>query len=218
MTEKLESFTSEQKRTLLRYALALVLCVAAVVAANLLFKSPSAEELLAQHRKGKSEILGMFQTRAQIATTEVKLKRLGIYQSDTDFGTLNPAKWKLGSRTCIVPVEITIKYGIDMRKMQDSDIELDSVGSGVKIRLPHPEIIDYSFDLRTNRDDVIAVNSFTREVVGDKTIQAVKMKVVDEVLADSTLFQKLAVEIDNNTRLVFRSMLKGIGLEPQFVN
>lgn len=218
MIEKLKSLTPEQKHTLLRYALALVLCVAAVVAANLLFHNPTAEELLAQNRKGKSEILGMFQTRAQIATTEVKLKRLGIYQSDTDFGTLNPAKWKLGSRTCIVPVELIIKYGIDLRKMQDSDIELDSVGTGVKIRLPRPEIIDYSFDLRTNREDVIAVNSITREVVGDKTIQAVKMKVVEEVLADSTLFQKLAVEIDNNTRLVFRSMLKGMGLEAQFVN
>ncbi len=195
----------------------LLLCVVVVVLANLLFKKPTAEELLAQRKAGKSEILGLFQSRAQIATTEVKLKRLGVYQSETDFGTLNPAKWKLGTRTCIVPVELTIKYGIDLRKMDDSDIQLDSVGNGVKIRLPRPEIIEHSFDLRTDKSEIIRVNTLTRDPVGDQTIQKVKMKVVEEVLADTTLFKKLSVEIDNNTRTVFRSMLRGMGLEPQFV-
>ena len=210
------SLTDQQKRTIVGYALALVLCVVGFVVANLLFSKPTAEQQLAELRKSKSEILGVFQGRAQIATTEVELRRIGIYDSDTEFSSLDPSKWKLGKRTCIVPVDLTIKYGIDLRKMTESDITLDSAGV-VSIRLPKPEIIEHHFDLRTNRDDIIAISTLTRAEVGEQTIQQVKMKVVEEVLADTTLFAKLSVDIENNTRTVFRSMLKGMGLETQFV-
>ena len=210
------SLTDQKKRTIVGYALALVLFVVGFVVANLLFSKPTAEQQLAELRKSKSEILGVFQGRAQIATTEVELRRIGIYDSDTEFSSLDPSKWKLGKRTCIVPVDLTIKYGIDLRKMTESDITLDSAGV-VSIRLPKPEIIEHHFDLRTNRDEIIAISTLTRAEVGEQTIQQVKMKVVEEVLADTTLFAKLSVDIENNTRTVFRSMLKGMGLETQFV-
>ena len=206
----------QQIRTIGGYALALLLCVAIVVLANVWFSKPTAEQQLAALHKSKSEILGVFQGRAQIATTEVQLRRIGVYDSDTEFSSLDPSKWKLGKRTCIVPVDMTIKYGIDLRKMKESDIQIDSAGT-VKIRLPKPEIIEHNFDLRTNRDDIIAISTLTRAEVGEQTVQKVKMKVVEEVLADTTLFDKLAVEIEHNTQTVFRSMLKGMGLEPQFI-
>lgn len=206
----------QQIRTIGGYALALLLCVAVVVLANVWFSKPTAEQQLAALHKSKSEILGVFQGRAQIATTEVQLRRIGVYDSDTEFSSLDPSKWKLGKRTCIVPVDMTIKYGIDLRKMKESDIQIDSAGT-VKIRLPKPEIIEHNFDLRTNRDDIIAISTLTRAEVGEQTVQKVKMKVVEEVLADTTLFDKLAVEIEHNTQTVFRSMLRGMGLEPQFI-
>ena len=206
----------QQIRTIGGYALALLLCVAIVVLANVWFSKPTAEQQLADLHKSKSEILGVFQGRAQIATTEVQLRRIGVYDSDTEFSSLDPSKWKLGKRTCIVPVDMTIKYGIDLRKMKESDIQIDSAGT-VKIRLPKPEIIEHNFDLRTNRDDIIAISTLTRAEVGEQTVQKVKMKVVEEVLADTTLFDKLAVEIEHNTQTVFRSMLRGMGLEPQFI-
>ena len=206
----------QQIRTIGGYALALLQCVAIVVLANVWFSKPTAEQQLAALHKSKSEILGVFQGRAQIATTEVQLRRIGVYDSDTEFSSLDPSKWKLGKRTCIVPVDMTIKYGIDLRKMKESDIQIDSAGT-VKIRLPKPEIIEHNFDLRTNRDDIIAISTLTRAEVGEQTVQKVKMKVVEEVLADTTLFDKLAVEIEHNTQTVFRSMLKGMGLEPQFI-
>ena len=206
----------QQIRTIGGYALALLQCVAIVVLANVWFSKPTAEQQLAALHKSKSEILGVFQGRAQIATTEVQLRRIGVYDSDTEFSSLDPSKWKLGKRTCIVPVDMTIKYGIDLRKMKESDIPIDSAGT-VKIRLPKPEIIEHNFDLRTNRDDIIAISTLTRAEVGEQTVQKVKMKVVEEVLADTTLFDKLAVEIEHNTQTVFRSMLRGMGLEPQFI-
>lgn len=208
---------NQNHKTIVGYVLAIVLCVAGFVVANLLFSKPTAEQQLAELRKSKTEILGVFQGRAQIATTEVELRRIGIYDSDTEFSSLDPSKWKLGKRTCIVPVDLTIKYGIDLRKMTESDITLDSAGV-VSIRLPKPEIIEHHFDLRTNRDDIITISTLTRAEVGEQTIQQVKMKVVEEVLADTTLFAKLSVDIENNTRTVFRSMLRGMGLEAQFVN
>lgn len=207
---------TQQKKTIVGYALAFVLCVVGFVVVNKLFSKPTAEQQLAELRKSKSEILGVFQGRAQIATTEVELRRIGVYDSDTEFSSLDPSKWKLGKRTCIVPVDMTIKYGIDLRKMTESDITLDSAGV-VSIRLPKPEIIEHHFDLRTNRDDIVAISTLTRAEVGEQTVQQVKMKVVEEVLADTTLFAKLSVEIENNTRAVFRSMLKGMGLEAQFI-
>lgn len=208
---------TQQKKTILGYALALVLCVAGFVVANVLFRKATAEEQLAQLQRTRSEILGVLQGQAQIATTQVELRRIGIYDSDTEFSSLDPSKWKLGKRTCVVPVDITIKYGIDLRKMHEGDIMIDSAGV-VRIRLPRPEIIEHHFDLRTNRDDIVAISTLTRAEVGEQTVQKVKMKVVEEVLADTTLFHKLSAEIDNNTRMLFRSMLRSMGLEPQFIN
>ena len=53
----------------------------------------------------KSEILGMMQEQSQIATTEVTIRKMAIYDSDTQIASLNPAKWKLGKRVCVVPVD-----------------------------------------------------------------------------------------------------------------
>ena len=113
MKNKLDS---QQKSTLRNYALAIGLCVVVVVAANLLFKVPTPVEDYLEKLPDRQEVLSLFQSKAQLATTEVKLRRMGIYDSDTKIATVNPASWKLGRRACIMPVDITIKYGIDLRK------------------------------------------------------------------------------------------------------
>ena len=115
-----------------------------------------------------------------------------------------------------MPVDITIKYGIDMRRMTESDILLDTA-SVVRIRLPRPEVIDYSVDLRTDRREVVTMSGWLRDDVGEQTMQTIKNKVVAEVLADSTLFSTLSSEIESNTRSLFRSMLLQMGLKPQFI-
>ena len=52
----------------------------------------------------KSEILGVLQAQSQIATTEVTIRKMGIYDSETQLTSLNPTKWKLGKRLCVIPV------------------------------------------------------------------------------------------------------------------
>lgn len=208
----------EQKRTIRNYALALGLCVVVVVAANLLFSRSDPAEAFLQQKAAtptQDDILGLFHAKAHIATSEVKLRRMGIYDSETRMSTMNPSTWKIGRRACIMPVDITIKYGIDMQKLKATDIVLDTAGV-VKIRLPQPEVIDYHVDLRTDRQEVVTMSGWLRNDVGEQTIQTIKNKVVSEVLADSTLFTALRGEVENNTRSLFRSMLMEMGLKPEF--
>ncbi len=206
-----------EKKELRRYALVAVALVAAVILATLLFPKADGGQLPGQQQASRSDILGIFQSRAQIATTQVEIRRMGIYDSENEQLTLNPRTWKLGRRACVVPVDISIKFGIDLRKMQESDIELDSTNV-VRIRLPKPEIIDYSTEQRTNRRDIITISTLARSEVGEQTIQTIKNRITQEVIADSTLFRDLSIEIDNNTKSVFRSMLRGMGLQPEFIN
>ena len=208
---------SLDKSTLRNYALALVGCVVVVVAAQLLFKTADPVEEYLQKTPDKQEVLGLFQSKAQLATTEVTLRRMGIYDSETRLATINPANWRLGRRACIMPVDMTIKYGVDMRKLTAADIVIDT-SNVVRIHLPEPEVIDYHVEMRTDRREVVTMSGWLRDEVGEQTMQTIKNKVVEEVMADSTLFNSLRTEIQGNTRAIFRSMLQQMGLKPVFTN
>lgn len=208
---------SQQKRTILGYALAICLCVVGIVLANVWFRKSDAERQLAEANKSRSELLGAFQKSARVATTEVKLKRIAVYDSDTDFSGFNPANWKVGRRACILPVEMTVKYGIDLNKMKVDDIIIDSARV-VKVRLPKPEVISYDVDPRINRDDVVTITSLLRADVGEPTLRRVKEKCVEEMRADTTVFSKLSADIEGNTRRVMGAIVRGMGYVPEFIH
>ena len=208
---------SQQKRTILGYALAICLCVVGIVLANVWFRKSDAERQLAEANKSRSEILGAFQKSARVATTEVKLKRIAVYDSDTDFSGFNPANWKVGRRACILPVEMAVKYGIDLNKMKVDDIIIDSARV-VKVRLPKPEVISYDVDPRINRDEVVTITSLLRADVGEPTLRRVKEKCVEEMRADTTVFSKLSADIEGNTRRVMGAIVRGMGYVPEFIH
>jgi hypothetical protein len=216
MTEQQQRLNAQQKRTIAGYVGGLILCVAVVVAATLLFKSADPVEQFMEEKASKADVVGLFQSKAQLATTEVTIRRMGIYDSETRLATINPAQWKLGRRACIMPVDMTIKYGIDMRKLTAADVKIDSTRT-VSIRLPEPELIDYHVEMRTDRREVVTMSGWLRDEVGEQTMQTIKNKVVAEVLADSTLFSTLSAEIVGNTHALFRSMLMQMGLKPEFI-
>ena len=63
--------------------------------------------------KVESVILSRIKQKADLVTTEVKVRKLAIYDSSKHekFELKDPRTWKYGERKCIVPVDVTIKYG-----------------------------------------------------------------------------------------------------------
>lgn len=164
----------------------------------------------------KQEIVGMLQAQSQIATTEVTIRKMGIYDSETNIATLNPAKWKLGRRLAVIPVDVTIRYGIDLNELKDSDIEFLS-GDSVRITLPKPKIIDKSYNPVTNQDEIVTLSTGLRDKVGESTIQQIKSMAFNEVVnQDKELQAQLADELTHNTETVFTSLLTAIGLHPVY--
>ena len=164
----------------------------------------------------KSEILGMMQEQSQIATTEVTIRKMAIYDSDTQIASLNPAKWKLGKRVCVVPVDVTIRYGIDLTELKESDLQF--VGEDtLEIRLPKAKIIDKSFNPVTNQNEIVTLSTGLRDEVGEATIQKIKNMAFDEVVNHDLDFQKqLSAELTHNAEAVFTSLLEAVGLHPVF--
>ncbi len=163
-----------------------------------------------------SEILGVLQAQSQIATTEVTIRKMGIYDSETHIASLNPAKWKLGKRLAVIPVDVTIRYGIDLNEMKESDLQF--VGEDtVQIRLPKPKIIDKSYNPVTNQDEIVTLSTGLRDKVGETTIQQIKSMAFEEVVNHDLDFQKqLSAELTHNTEAVFTSLLEAVGLHPVF--
>ena len=184
----------------------------AVLAVVLFWPVKKAERVLPE----KSELLGVLQAQSQIATTEVTIRKMGIYDSETQLTSLNPTKWKLGKRLCVIPVDVTIRYGIDLNELKESDLQFIGNDS-LQIKLPKPKIIDKSYNPVTNQDEIVMLSTGLRDKVGETTIQQIKAMAFDEVVSqDQDLQTKLANELTHNTEAVFTSLLNAIGLHPVF--
>lgn len=166
----------------------------------------------------KNEILGMLQEQSQIASTEVTIRKMGIYDSETHIATLNPSKWKLGKRLCVIPVDVTIRYGIDLNELKETDLQFISDDT-LQIRLPKPKIIDKSFKPATNQDEIVTLSTGLRDKVGETTIQQIKTMAFEDVISQEKELQaQLADELTRNTETVFTSLLNTLGIHPVFTH
>ena len=209
-----------RKRTI--FTLIAVLCGIALIAGYMLLRGSSSSEQPVSATEDiitNEQILGVLQSQAQIASTEVTSRTMGIYDSDSDKVSLNPNTWKIGHRLCVIPVDIKIKYGIDLNDMTSGDIARPDSSNVVLIRLPQPKILDKSFIPQTNKKEMVSLATGLRDDVGESTIQQVKtLAFADVVEKDQQLYQKLQTEITANTKTVFKSLLKSMGLEAEFIN
>jgi hypothetical protein len=185
-----------------------------VLAAVVLWPEKHQEKPLPQ----KDEIIGILQSQSQIATTEVTIRKMGIYDSETQITTLNPSKWKFGKRLAVIPVDVTIRYGIDLNELKESDLSFIGEDT-LQIKLPKPKIIDKSYNPVTNQDEIVTLSTGLRDKVGETTIQKVKNMAFEEVVnQDKDLQAQLGKELTQNTEAVFTSLLTAIGLHPVFVD
>jgi hypothetical protein len=164
-----------------------------------------------------SEIVGMLQEQSQLASTEVTIRKMGVYNSETQLVSLNPSKWKLGNRLCVIPVDVKIRYGINLDELSEKDIRI--IGNDtVEIRLPKAKIIDKSFVPYTNNDEIVVISTGLRDNVGETTIQKIKTMAFEEVIKqDKDIQKQLSKQLTHNTETVFTSMLEAIGLHPVFI-
>jgi hypothetical protein len=166
----------------------------------------------------KDEIIGVLQAQSQIASTEVTIRKMAIYDSETQFASLNPTKWRLGKRMAVIPVDVTIRYGIDLNELKESDLTFIGEDS-LQIKLPKPKVIDKSYNPVTNQDEIVTLSTGLRDKVGETTIQQIKNMAFDDVInQEKDIQQQLSTELTHNTELVFTSLLTAIGLHPVFVD
>lgn len=196
-----------------KYWILLSICIALLVAV-IVWPESKKELPLPQ----KNEILGILQAQSKIASTEVTIRKMAIYDSETKIASLNPSKWKLGKRVCVVPVDVTIRYGIDLNELKENDLEFIGTDT-LRIKLPKPKIIDKSYNPVTNPNEIVTLATGLRDNVGESTIQQIKKMAFDEVLTQEKDIQnQLATELTHNTEAVFTSLLTAIGLHPVFVD
>lgn len=154
------------------------------------------------------EILSLLQEQKHIATTEVTIRKMGIYDSNTEFISLNPTKWKIGKRVCVIPVDVVLRYGIDLSKLTNSSIRF-LPNDSVMITLPQPEIIDRSFIPSTNRNEILTISTGLRDNIGESTIQQIKNMVFEDVVNQEDDVKKiLSEDLKHNTELCFSSLLQ----------
>lgn len=162
------------------------------------------------------DILSLLQEQKHIATTEIAIRKMGIYDSNTEFMSINPTKWKIGKRVCVIPVDVVLRYGIDLSKLTNSNIRFLSNDS-VLITLPQPEIIDRSFIPSTNRNEILTISTGLRDNIGETTIQQIKNMVFEDVVNQEDDIKKiLSEDLKHNTEICFGSILRSVGLIPVF--
>ena len=165
-----------------------------------------------------SEIVGLLQEQSQLASTEVTIRKMGVYNSETQLVSLNPSKWKLGNRLCVIPVDVKIRYGINLAELSEKDIHI--IGNDtVEIRLPKARIIDKSFVPYTNKNEIVVISTGLRDNVGETTIQKIKTMAFEEVIKqDKDIHEQLSKQLTHNTETVFTSILEAISLHPVFIH
>lgn len=163
---------------------------------------------------GSEAVLSELRQTADLATTELTVRKLAIYDSSKSerFSWLRPSTWKYGDQKCIVPVEVTLKYGYDLRDLTVRDIHTSADSSLVVVRLPRPKIIDAGYNTYIDEGSVVKMSTGLRSEVGHELIEEVRRKAYESVLAED-LTDLVGDDIERNTQTLLVSLLHTLGYE-----
>ena len=164
--------------------------------------------------KIESVILSGIKQKADLVTTEITVRKLAIYDSSKHerFQLTNPATWKYGERKCIIPVEVTIKYGYDLRDISMDDVKLNDDSTAVVILLPKPKIIDSGYNAKVGETEIVKMSSGLRDKISHEEVDELTQKSYRSVLEQD--MEKLAdSDIQNNAKTLFASIVKSLDLK-----
>lgn len=173
------------------------------------------DSVMAEHSLADTKtILSELQANADIATTEVTIRKIAIYDTEKSekFSWTNPATWKYGDRKLIIPVEVHIKYGYDLREMTLENIKLTDDSTAVVVVLPKPKIIDAGYTAEIDDKSVVNIATGLRSKIGHELEEEIRLKGYEAVLKED-LKSIVGKEIEANTRSMFESIIKSLGWE-----
>lgn len=132
----------------------------------------------------KEQVLGEIKTSGDLVTTELKIRKIALYDTSKSekFSITDIKTWKYGDRKCIVPLEISIKYGYDINDITANDIIIDNDSSAIVVKLPKPKIIDSSYNTYIDEKSVVSMSTGMRSPIGHAEIEEIRKKAYDSVM------------------------------------
>lgn len=164
--------------------------------------------------KVESMILSSIKQKADLVTTEVKVRKLAIYDSTSHekFVLKDPRTWKYGERKCIVPVEVTIKYGYDLRDLTIDDVKLTDDSTAVVILLPRPKVIDSGYEAEVEEGSVVRMSSGLRDKISHEEVDKLMVQTYQAVMKED-FSEMVGKDIEHNAKVVFESIVKSLGMK-----
>jgi len=177
-----------------------------------LFSACSSGEKPEAQTAGGEAILSALQQSADLVTTELTVRKIAIYDTEKSepFKWTDPHTWKYGDQKCLIPVEVHIKYGFDLRAMRVKDIELAEDSSTVVIHLPKPKIIDAGYNTYIDEGSVVKMSTGLRSEVGHALEEEIRKKGYETVLAQD-LTPLIGEEVTHNAQVLFTSIVQALG-------
>jgi len=163
---------------------------------------------------GSEAVLSELQKSADIATTELQVRKLAIYDTSKSerFSWFRPSTWKYGDQKCVVPVEVTLKYGYDLRELKVGDIRTSADSSLVVVRLPRPKVIDAGYNTYIDEGSVIKMSTGLRSEVGHELVEEIRHKAYEAVMAED-LTELVGPDIERNAQTLLTTLLHSLGYE-----
>ena len=164
--------------------------------------------------KVESVILSRIKQKADLVTTEVKVRKLAIYDSSKHekFELKDPRTWKYGERKCIVPVDVTIKYGYDLRDLTTDDVKLTDDSTAIVILLPEPKVIDAGYEAKVDENAVVRMSSGLRDKISHEEVDRL-MEMTYQAVMKEDFSKMVGNDLENNAKVVFTSIVKSAGIK-----
>ena len=163
-----------------------------------------------------ADILGLLKEETDLVTTEVKISKLAIYDTSKSehFRFTDISTWKYGDRKCIIPVEITVKYGYNLKELSVNDVKISDDSTSVYVMLPKPKIIDSGYNLYYDRKQVVAISTGLRSSIGHETEEELRKKAYDQVIKKGDdIKRQVEGDIEKNAVVLVEAMVKSLGFQ-----
>ena len=186
-----------------------VICVLAIIGIGWFLNKGSGVQ-----QPTPATILSTIKQEADLVVTEVTIRKIAYYDSSLHehVSITDPSTWKYGDRKCIVPVEIKIKYGYDLREMTLKNVKVNDSLHIIEVTLPEAKIIDSGYDSNVDYDKVVCISTGLRDDVGHETIEKIRTQAYEAVMKED--FQELVGhEIRNNAQTLLNSLALSLGFE-----